>query len=385
MAFCFLRSVEVLVLQRPLPYLQYLVTISGSTYFVSVLRFPTPLARVKVSSSLRVALLLFALMVSSFLLQVVFDLNPADALGRRPQHMLIQQIFLAASWFFAGSAATMCPRVGHRWLNASLTFVLLGCVVYATNFGLSIPYADLQDEGGFLTLNHLLLSEFMLLICFFSYVSSPAVLRPLVLLATAYILFAGGGRSSLLIGIGSLIIYEYLFAWRSLALFSTAIIALGVGLAAYLVDLGDPVFQYMLFSAGVENDASSVLRSEQFMAGVERLPSQALFGEASFLVKRFGDLGYYIHNILSAWQLFGLAVFLMLIGFLVRSALCLRSTMLNASTEVDHFFAAVFIYASISALTVKYVGFSAMWYVLGYWMLRRDSNFRALNRVRIKP
>lgn len=379
-AFCFLRSAEVLVLQKPLPYIQYLVTVSGATYFFSLLRSATSLARVKFSLNLQVSLLLFSIMVSSFLLQAVFYLNPPDSFGRRPQHMLLQQIFLAVSWFFSGSAATACRTVGKSWLNVSLIFVLFAFVVYATNFGLSIPYADLQDEGGFLTLNHLLLSEYMLFICFLSYVSSPALFRPLVLLMTTYILFAGGGRSSLLIGIGSLLVYEYLFSGRSTAIACATIIALGAGAALYYVDLRDPVIQYMLFSAGVENDASSVLRSEQFSAGLERLPNQVFFGEASFLVTRFNDLGYYMHNIISAWQLFGAAVFFMLIWFLMRSVCRMMVIMRHGATGVDHFFAAVFIYASISALTVKYVGFSALWYVLGYWMLRRDIRRRVINR-----
>lgn len=373
-AFCFLRSVEVLVLQGFLPYIQYAIALAGFLYFFVSVRFAFKSSLENLRLGYGFVLPVALLVTVSF--QIFSFENVLDEFGRASHGYLIQTTFVILAWFYAGGlvASKEWSKFARKWPIYLIFFSLLMMVLLVTNFGLSIPYSSFQEDGAFEVMNHLLLAEYMLLICYAAYVFSGALYRPIVFFLMAYIMFAGGGRASFLIGIVSVFVYEYFYGERRvfwLICFLVFVLVLFVGTK---VDFSDEAFQYMLFSSGVDQDNSYIGRVSQVEAGIGNLINQVFFGDVSFLVKRFNNLGSYIHNFISVWQFYGFFVFSLCLWLVFCATKKLSWALRSGRFSVmDSFFLLVFIYSIISVLFVKHVGFSSFWYALGYWVLQSRS------------
>lgn len=370
-AFCFLRSVEVLVLQGSVPYIQYSIALAGFLYFFVSVRF----AFKGSLESLRLGygfVLPAALLVTVSFQILSFD-NVFDEFGRASHGYLIQTTFVILAWFYAGGLVASKGAGGGvtKWPIYLIFLSLLVMVLLVTNFGLSIPYSSFQEDGAFEVMNHLLLAEYMLLICYAAYVLSGASYRPVVFFLMAYIMFAGGGRASFLIGVMSVVAYEYFYGERRVFWLICFLIFVLVFFVGAMVDFSDDAFRYMLFSSGVDQDNSYIGRVSQVEAGLGNLINQVFFGDISFLVKKFNNLGSYIHNFISAWQFYGVFVFLLCLWLIFCAAKKILWVLRSGHVSVmDSFFLLVFIYSIISVLFVKHVGFSSFWYALGYWVLQ---------------
>ena len=369
--FCILRSVEVLWLQAKLPLIQYAIAASAVVYFFRFFylqKKPLRLSKTAVQVGL-----LFVLIFLATLLQVLGRDNLRDEVGRYSHEFLIQNSIVVATWFFAGASAVYCDYKVSRFFATFLLVLLVFLVLFATNFGFVIPYSSFEEEGSFEVMNHLLLAEYMIFICFLGYsASSNLFIRIVTFFGFCYVMFSGGGRSSFLIGMFSILVYEFLFGDRKF--FFLAICAFFLSLVVFVsvIDLSDPAVQRMLMADGLEKDGSYEGRYEQFQVGLENLWRQFFFGDVSMYVIKFNHLGTYMHNFLSVWQYYGFFVFVLL-GFLTYKSARLMGAFMKSGPcgFVEKYFGILLIYSIVSVLVSKYVGFGAFWYAIGYWLLRK--------------
>lgn len=366
LVFCFLRSFEVLVIGRPIAYAQYFIASASLWYFLSayldksikIIRFEFILA-----------LVVFFLMTAAVFFQTVLGGDSTDIFGRTAHSTLRQVYFVCVAWFFAGAAFKYFPvevRSGYVLLVAAAIFLM---VIYATNLGFSVPYADIEGLGGFEVINHLMLSEYMLIILFWAYFFSDGRVKLIIFLIFLYAMFSGGGRSSFIIGMASLFVYELIFGLRKVVVYVAAVLGLLFSLMLFFIGIDDSVISYMLFSGGIENDNSYIGRLDQFNAGIDALWSQFLYGDVNFLVREFKHLGFYMHNIMSVWQFFGFFAFIGVLALIIISWQKIKFKYFFGASSVDKFFIGMFIYSVISIFTVKYVGFAAFWFSIGYWIV----------------
>lgn len=371
-SFFVLRAVEVLVLVRPLPFISMGIATAGAMFFaVGYLRtLSSGVGRW--SQDLAVMLLLVIAVWLSASLQVLGTPDLSDHLGRSSHDYLLKVSVEVCIWLFAGAAVSYYRSTIFDYLFAVLVLALLWMVLQASNYGFAIPYEDLAVRGGFKALNHLILSEYMLVVAFLGYFSVSDRWRWLLLPVVAYILFSGGGRSSFALGVGALLIYEFIFGNRLRA----AIVCFGGFLigGSLIAIIDDSLVSRMLFAGGLEQDASFRGRRLQFLLGMEGLPRQILWGDLSVLVVKFGSLGAYMHNALSVIQFYGIFVFFIYVYALLRAMRI--STRVRLSCEasfLDKAFSALLIYVVLGVLFVKFVGFPIFWLVIGYWLLRHHS------------
>lgn len=202
--FCILRSVEVLWLQAKLPLIQYAIAASAVIYFFRFFYLQKKPLRLS-ETAVQVGLL-FVLIFLATLLQVLGRDNLRDEVGRYSHEFLIQNSIVVATWFFAGASAVYCDYKVSRFFATLLFVLLVFLVLFATNFGFVIPYSLFEEEGSFEVMNHLLLAEYMIFICFLGYsASSSLFIRIVTFFGFCYVMFSGGGRSSFLIGMFSIV------------------------------------------------------------------------------------------------------------------------------------------------------------------------------------
>ncbi len=368
--FCILRSVEVLWLQAKLPLIQYSIAAAAVYYFV--LYFSAQKWGGRISKlAIQVAVLFFLIFLATFLQVLAFE-NLKDEIGRFSHSFLIQNSIVVTTWFFAGASAVFCNQRLSRAYAILLLGILVFLVLIATGFGFVIPYSSFEEDGSFEVMNHLLLAEYMVFVGFLGYAASPnRFVKILTFFAFSYVMFSGGGRSSFLIGLFSMLVYEFLFGDKKFFFISVSFFLLALVLLFSQLDFSDPAVQRMLMADGLEKDGSYEGRYEQFQVGIENLWRQILFGDISLYVIKFNHLGNYMHNFLSVWQYYGLVVFLLL-GYLVFES-CRRMKKIMDSRcffWIDAYFSIFLIYSVFSVLVSKYVGFGAFWYAIGYWLLR---------------
>lgn len=302
--------------------------------------------------------------------QVLSTQNLLDDLGRSSHGYLVKTTFVVLAWFFAGAAVNFYKSTGTKSLFLVILIFIFLLVLNATGFGFSLGYDKTLELGGFEVLNHLLLMEYMLILCYFAYFASSTKLRFLVFFIIAYILFAGGGRASFCLGLGALLVYEIGFGQRRLGFIMGGC---AITLVAILVVYADEsLVAYMLLTGGLESDSSFVARLDQFGAGVVGLTDQIAWGNVSFLVKRFGSLGFYMHNFMSAWQFYGLIGLVLYILVAVKAASKMLGALRFGSGYMDSVLGALLIYSLMGVLLVKFIGFGTFWFASGYWLFRRQ-------------
>jgi len=374
--FCVLRSLEVLLFERPLFLTTVAVAISSLMFAVVVYLKSLGNSFFRWNSSHTLAFSALAWFVVSVIAQLAFTPAVVDQNGVDSHVYLVKVTIAMFIWFFAGAGSSFSEGLRGGELYVLLLVGLFLLVLKATNFGFFIPYDSLSGYVDSHEMNHLLLSEYMLIVCFFGYaVATPAV-RVFLFAVISYILFAGGGRASFFIGVLSLVGYEFLFRyWRLGFLLAGLALALAV-VGGFVVGADSAVIARMLVTEGVGADASFGGRFEQFLVGAGGFWHQALWGDISYFVVRLGGVGNYIHNFLSAWQFYGALGFLLYAALAVKAvnSMLIRSRM-ESIGWLDRVFSGLLIYSIVSVLLVKAVVFSTFWLTIGYWIFR-SANFR---------
>jgi hypothetical protein len=201
-------------------------------------------------------------------------------------------------------------------------------------------------------------------------------LRPVIFILGAAVVFPLESRSAFFITIMAIMIFEFLSGSRARLprMVVTIVLAGVVGFLMVqldLIDMDDPRNKRMLLASGVDEDTSAIERSVIFQRSLQDLPDQILFGDPGYVATEFKDLGAYIHNLLSAWQFFGLPVFLM---FVFCLWVCLRTAVKTGRRgQLDPVTAMgfiVLIYTIIGMIIAHNVAHRLLWFSLGFWLFQ---------------
>lgn len=294
--------------------------------------------------------------------------------GMTPGVVSLTYLLVGMVWFFLGASV---QAISPEGLNRKIIFlpavVLLLCVIANLNEGLILDYKSISSEkAGDLEISHLTIGSYaviasLMAIAFFN--------RPFKLIACvvgALLFFFLGGRANLFIFILTCGIFylpklgltRSVIVFFALALFSVAL------LFVFNFDLTDPQVQKMIFYDGISQDQSEVARDIFFQGALEGLSRQALYGDPAYLIEKFYSLGAYSHNLLSAWQFFGMVPFFIFstsIVYVLRKIISHRSVLKN---PMDEFGVLLFIFCVISVVFAKSINFNPFWMALGFWLFR---------------
>lgn len=339
------------------------------------------LVRVALNSLFQHSLAVFLLCWFALLIQILTQEEVFDFLGKSsyvfPSLMLLVSMF----WFSAGAMVSGVELNKSNLFSLLLVALVLSSLLSSLSGGLLISYSDLAEAGAE-GVDHLVLTEMLLLVGIVSYVLSQGFVKYFVLLCVAFFVFSGGGRSTFYFGIGSIVLYEIFFGKERVRVL-IAVGVISVLAAAVMLSADDDLIHRMLFSEGLDGDGSFVERGQIFETGIAMLPGQFWYGNPGMIVSEFGVMGGYIHNLLSSWQFFGFFGFLA-IGVLVLKVVSrARPVLLDCRSPIDELGAISLVYAILGIVFAKYVGFVFLWFALGFWVFRTNASFRRHLKARL--
>ena len=297
-----------------------------------------------------------------------------DDLGRSALGITRGILLLGLSWIACGAPIQGLKRERSLILVICIMGFLSFSVFTNLNGGIFVSYAKLNegrsDDAG---LNHLMVGEAVLFLLLLAYAFAPNRWRLITFSLSIAMLFSLAGRGAffsyfLAVGLHHYLVVSTGWKWSNLV----AVFAVLVGCASiYLfLDFRDDAVARMLLSQGLSEDGSVVERQAVLAGGLKALPAQILIGDPAFLIRTFRSMGTYIHNILSAWQFFGLVPFLMFVSALMWVSLYILKNRKKMHGPIDDFGVLIFLYSGISILAAKYIGFHMFWFALGFWFFR---------------
>lgn len=313
--------------------------------------------------------LLFSVTLQYFFLSEIID-------SRGMSSREFPRLLLAGGliWIVCGGAVQAVKKDSSLYFSGGLLVFLMIAVFSNLSDGLVLSYAALsEDRSDGLELNHLVLGESAAFLLILSFSFAPKKWKTPFFLVGIFVLFSLGGRTALFTYFLAIGIYLFLKG-RLLGFlprfFPWVIAVIAIGLVFFSNSVGDERFARMLLLDGVGADESVIARGYFFEEGLKGLPSQIVMGDAGFMIQRFGGIGTYIHNLLSAWQFYGILPFILFSFSLLWVGSFIWKNRRNFSTPIDDFGVIFFIYAGISILAGKSIAYFSFWFVLGFWLFR---------------
>lgn len=304
--------------------------------------------------------------------QILLTPDLADAEARYAHTFLLATAGYAASWFFVGYAVQVV-HVERSWWKALMLWAAIAVpVAGALNGGYLVDYYLLNKYiGADSFANHLVAGSAAYLVLLAAYSIAPVRLRVWIFSVSVPVLFALGGRSDLATYIIAILGFEWLVGIKrskftqlmSVLLFAVGMIA--VVMPAQIWESTD--VSRMLFSHGLSSDSSVDARVMLLDTGIRDFPEQALFGDITRLAERHGSYGTYIHNVFSAWQFFGVIVFLLIIFMFVMNIRRVIRVAKRGGNVADVFGVLLFLSAALGALLSKSITDVLIWFSLGFW------------------
>lgn len=315
-------------------------------------------------------LVLFLLLVLVAQRAFLFDLY--DSNGRSALGFSWLTGTYAITWGLIGLSVSVVRFNSNNFF----ALVLMGGVAFLVLPNMASGYinlAALREDTGIENLSHLWISENIVVLFFLSYALASNYSVRFVLLAAVAVLLVGMlGRSSLFFALAAVAAYELVFApGRASAKIVMGAAVLFLSMAVLLgmqQYFDDPILDKIFFAGGLQADASYEARAGILSLGVSYLDRQLWIGDPTILADEVGSVGAYIHNLLSAWQLFGFPFFVFLLFFLFRVLFKMFSFRLVLSKEPVYLLGALLlIYSVMSVLAAKHAGFWILWFSLGLW------------------
>lgn len=338
--------------------------------------FPRPLRfRVPGTGALSLAIVLLPLL--SICVHVLQRSDAYDIYGRSSLDYSIFIYVFGLVWFFLGAIFSI--SIGPR-LPARLPTIVFACLVilliYGSSEGGRVNYSQLREANEIAVLSHLWITESAIVLFFLAYVQiKPAWLRLIFFVAIMSALFLVGGRSSFIFAAVALIVYEVLASEATAkSMLLRFLVVLGVFGGLVIVastQVDEHVISRLLLTQGVQADGSWIERRNAVAVGAPLLWDQLLFGGPHLYVSALGNLGWYIHDIRSAWQFFGFPFFLgacALYAFAIRSLWVGRERIKR--DEAYGFSALFLIFVALAMLNTVFIGSPWFWFAMGLWFAK---------------
>jgi|GEM_PF-1959100 len=372
-AYCLFNIANVLYIRAPLTFIGLLLIGIASVFLLQRLALLLTRGWVVAPTELYAYFLMSLLMAVVFTQQAFLD-SHQDINGADTLQMIHAATVVAIVWMLIGGAVSMFNFKESFLLAILLAGTLLAMFLINAQDGFSVTYGEIKEEVGVDGINHLTLEKFVVPILALAYAFSPRA-RLLVVLMAFVTLFLMSGRTAFISFLIAVLLMSLQGrALRNFVMIFVAVVVIGlsvrIGLESGFIDTDNRAVREMVFMDGLEEDNSFAGRRELLLGGLEDLPEQFLFGNYPLTVQRFGEFGNYIHNILSAWQMYG---FFVMVAILTGLGICIRRARvaLRADPSPTTIFGAfMLIYVVIGALLAKSVLWVPMWLMLGFWLLR---------------
>lgn len=313
-----------------------------------------------------------SLIILTFLSQVTFLHN---ILGSHDK--LLSFTIGGLVWFFLGFCSSNIFIRKNIFFSFLIVFFIGYLISINLNGGLVLSYYDIfNGYSASEQLSHLSTgnSSIILLVLAMALIVNSKYQMVLFFLS-CLLLFSLGGRSNLIIYMVSVYIYWVLIYKKNYILISSIfLVFLGSIFLTYGIYLDNSLAQRMVsvFNINqIKQDDSYVARANIFYESLDGLKLTNIFGDTEFIVRKFGDFGYYQHNILSFWQFYGLVFLLFLIVLMVLILVKIKFYLKHKENHADvvfNFGLLLFIFCIISILTSKSANFYPLWFSLGFWL-----------------
>lgn len=315
-------------------------------------------------------LLLFTI-VLAITFQLLFIPDVFETSGRSAQYYLVAATAFNFFWLLWGYALQLVGSVRKSNVIAlALVLVVAALILGALDGSVVLQYRRFSDNiAGEFDLSHLTIGESTYLLLVASYALASGWAQPLIFCVTLPILFALGGRADVGIYVVSIVSYEWLRGAHGSKLIHVMIaLALAIGVFASLPSsvLEDAGIARMIFVGGLGEDTSYAARHTFLIEDITSLPGQVPAGDVTQLVRYRGGVGTYIHNLLSAWQFYGLPAFALIVYLLLSNMGRIRRLARNAMDALGPFGVLVFLSAIVGAIVAKSVTHHILWLALGY-------------------
>ena len=295
---------------------------------------------------------------------------------------------ISIMWFFIGGTCAQAEFNENKFLALFISLSLLAAMISASGEELRVSYRTAEQEAG-ASVSHLVLERPIILLLVYSYAISGNFKYWILAIGTMALFFMGGRTALFLFATsGGLLAYRNNLIsgfLGSLVLFGSISILFLIGVSTGYIDTDIRAVREILLLDGLEQDGSYAGRIARFEASLPLLWEQFWIGNYSLVTEQHKGWGGYIHNLLSAWQLYGFFVFSAIVMSLIY---CLKrmSWFLRISNKpIDIFGALMLMYVILSSVLSKYVGWKMLSFMLGFWMLRNSQmKRRARKKKKIK-
>ncbi|MCC7320679.1 MAG: hypothetical protein IT542_06830 [Rubellimicrobium sp.] len=289
----------------------------------------------------------------------VFDWSGVGALERA-----LKVLNYSLSCFIAGISF---PKA-FLSRSSGLIIISAGALIIVAYLSISafvtISWCDLVMEEEYCA-SHLSVEDGLTLLLFASNSLVKSRLRWLLAFALLYCLFLTGGRSTLVFAALALAAAEVWPVVKARAFVNLPVLLVLVVIVSPIVLTGIDYGTSILFPEGISADKSANERSDQFWRGLGDLEKQIL-GGPQYIYMNFGTHGAYIHNILSAWQIYGVIPFL-IVSYLIIAAVW-GSFKFSSPAPERKFVLQCSLYVLFAVLVAKYVGTYMIWFSLGSYI-----------------
>ena len=374
-AYCFFNVANVLLLRAEFGFIGPSLVLMAGVYMLQRLMLFRARGGVLSTGEVLAALLLIFLL-GSVMAQNIFLTTYVGVDGVDTLDFVITVTILSTIWMMMGGAASMFDARESSFAALAIGGALLAMFLTGVDLGedAAVAYGDVRLESGMTGISHLTLEKFVVVPLALAYAMSRRT-RFVVLLIGFVVLFLMSGRTAFAAFFLTAVLVNLRGQMvRNLLMLSLAAIVILLGarfaVESGLVNTESQAVREMLFLDGVEEDNSFQGRKELLRYGLGDLYQQFLFGDFTLSTRRVNAFGGYIHNLLSAWQVYGFFVFAAICVCLLycanRARLAFRE---SASTPRVVFGVFMLVYVLINVIIAKSVFWNLLWFMLGYWLL----------------
>lgn len=323
----------------------------------------------------RIPLLLLAItaiVAVGYLMKTSYHNEMIDFAGRSSIDQPVYDVLYLVLWILFGASVAGADLSIIKWRRITILW-MMGALIIAVALlprsGFLVDYNVFREAD--LSVSHLTYSDYVAIIGFFVLSIAMGAARWALFVAVLILLFLMQGRNTLLSFVIVVLGFEVVRHLRAWPLYIVAFVLamLSLPLVMDLINDQKSSNEQMARMLSLSSaDESISMRSEFFWGALTDLPAQAFVGDASLIIARNGNYGAYMHNVLSAWQMHGILMLLVIVVASLMAWTCMLRRFRQGPGPTDQFFGYILAYGMLGVLASKSYGFFPLWIGLGVWL-----------------
>jgi hypothetical protein len=250
--------------------------------------------------------------------QWIYEYDATDILGRSAHQLLLNNWLNAILWAVIGACFSYrVGKVDFGEIPAISAFFLLSFFIFSYFEIANLQWTELAAEMGVERVSHLSISDYVVILIFFSLFNDSKLIKLIGLLSGIAILLMMGSRTAFVVAALTLAFARIFSEINIKNIYQSIFRLLIISISVYflLVFLGATTGAERFVQLLKYSDESGSLYARQyaFEIGLKNILTLPWSGSAASVVTSFGNAGMYIHNIISAWQLQGFLFFFYLV------------------------------------------------------------------------